>query len=170
MKSKRAGQARPAVLDRVVEVMRHFHCTEPRDLEYLLGLRADTLAGLSRERTDRLPPEVSEAMQAAGVRREFLRQGTGTMLSDSIDPGRLEVMKRHAAIMLQLLAKADLVLSRAERQSVTPLLVAEGRSDPVAVEEELINLLIEALKDSGSRERLIKFIRADIANRTSAMK
>ena len=165
MKVKRAGQPWPAVLDRVVDVMRHFHCAEPRDLEYLLGLPADTLAALFRNRTGRLPPEVIEAMETAGVRRGFLRQRTGTMLSDSIDSGRLEVMKRHAGILLRVLCKARSLLSQADRQTVIPMCVAEGRTDPVAIEEELINLLIEVLKNKDSRDSLVRFIRADVANR-----
>ena len=168
MNVKRAGQPWPAVLDRVVDVMRHFHCAEPRDLEYLLGLPADTLATLFRNRTGRLPPEVIEAMETAGVRRGFLRQRTGSMLSDSIDSGRLEVMKRHAGILLRVLCRAQSLLSQADRQTVIPICVAEGRTDPVAIEEELINLLIEALKDKDSRDSLVKFIRADVANRKLA--
>jgi len=165
VKVKRAGQPWPTVLDRVVEVMRHFHCAEPEDLEYVLGLPADALAALFRNRSAQLPAEVVKAMETAGVRRDFLRGRSGSMLRDSIGPARLEVMKRHAAIILRWICRVQSVLSRADRQAELPVRVAEGKTDPVAIEEELVNLLIEALKDSGSRERLIKFIRADIANR-----
>ena len=169
MKAKRAGQSWPVVLDRVVDVMRHFHCAEPRELEYLLGLPEDALAALFRNRTGRLPPEVVKAMEVAGVRQDFLRRRTGSMLSDSIDSGRLEVMKRHAAILLRLICRARSILSQTEGQALTPIRVAEGKTDPVAIEEELINLLIEVLKDKDSRDSLIKFIRADIANRKPAV-
>ncbi len=107
-------------------------------------------------------------METAGVRRGFLRQRTGSMLSDSIDSGRLEVMKRHAGVLLGVLCRAQSLLSQADRQTVIPMCVAEGRTDPVAIEEELINLLIETLKDKDSRDSLIKFIRADIASRKVA--
>jgi hypothetical protein len=90
------------------------------------------------------------------------------MLSDSIDSGRLEVMKRHAGILLRVLCRAQSLLPQADTQTVIPMWVAEGRTDPVAIKEELINLLIEALRNKDSRDSLVKFIRADIANRKLA--
>ena len=74
-------------------------------------------------------------------------------------------MKRHAGILLRVLCRAQSLLSQADRQTVIPMCVAEGRTDPVAIEEELINLLIEVLKNKDSRDSLVKFIRADVANR-----
>jgi hypothetical protein len=170
VKSKQTGQHRPAVLDRLVDVMRHFHCGDLRDLGYLLGLPSKALTSLFRNPTGKLPAEVVRAMEAAGVQPVYLKNGTGSMLSEVIDSVRLEVMKRHAAILLRLICSARSFLSESVDKTPTLIYAADGLREPVAIEEELINLLIEALNDTNSRERLIKFIRADIANRKQTMK
>ncbi|MEA2063101.1 MAG: hypothetical protein U9P14_05335 [Gemmatimonadota bacterium] len=169
MKEKHAGKPRMDMLDRVVEVMRHFLCADPRELEYVLGLPEDTLAAVFHKRAGGLPEEVIEAMVSAGVRREYLLLGAGSMLSETVSLARLEVMKRHLSVLMRLICRARDRLSRENGgTAVMPLRVADGRPDPVAIDEELINLLLEALRDKGTRERLVQFIRSDLANRKSS--
>jgi len=46
------------VLDHLVEVMRHFHCDEPTELEHLLKLPPESLVELFRKRSARVSPMV----------------------------------------------------------------------------------------------------------------
>lgn len=155
------GQS-PDLLDRLVEVMRHFHCSEPRELERLLGLPEESLPPLLRSRSPVLPSAVLEGLERAGVRREFLLEGRGSMLTDRIDAERLAVMKRHAARLLGTVLEAQRRLSGPAPRR--PMQVTDGSADPAATEEELINLLVEALGDHELRDRLLQLIRADTAN------
>lgn len=168
MKIKSNGESFPEVLDRLVEVMRHFHCEEPKELERLLKLPEDSLAGLFCTRSADLPRNVVRVLEAAGVRREFMVHGRGSMFSDAVDLERLEVMKRHAAHLLKVIYSNYRLLRRKGEELGIPLHVTDRRTEQTAIEEELITLLIEALSDKTSREGLLTFIRAEASNRASA--
>jgi hypothetical protein len=139
----------PERLDRLIEVMHHFHCREPGELEELLELPEGSLARMFRENGTELAPEVESAMVRAGVREQFLRDGCGSML----------------AHLLRVIATARLKLEQAGARPGLPRHVTDGSQRPTALEEELINLLIEALSDPSARERLLKFIRKEAENR-----
>ena len=167
MKIKSNSESFPEVLDRLVEVMRHFHCEEPKELERLLKLPEDSLVGLFRTRSADLPRNVVRVLEAAGIRREFTVHGRGSMFSDTVDPQRLELMKRHAAHLLKVICNNYRLLRRKGEELGIPLHVTDRRTEQTAIEEELINLLIEALSDKASRERLLTFIRTEASNRAS---
>ena len=168
MKIKINSESFPEVLDRLVEVMRHFHCEEPKELERLLNLPEDSLVGLFRTHSADLPRNIVRVLEAAGIRREFMVHGRGSMFSDTVDRQRLEVMKRHAAHLLKVICSNYRLLRRKGEELCVPLHVTDRRIEQTAIEEELINLLIEALSDKTSRDRLLTFIRAEASNRTSA--
>ena len=168
MDTTRYKDSIPEPLDRLVEVMRHFHCGEPRELENLLRLPEDSLLGLFRERSRELPETVVRSLEAAGIRREFILRGSGMMLSDKMDAGRLRVMKRHAAHLLNVICGADRALGEGEGFCGIPPHVTDSRIEPVVIEEELIKLLIEALSSKSSRESLLRFIRSEAANRAAS--
>lgn len=168
MKIKNNSESFPEVLDRLVEVMRHFHCEEPKELERLLKLPEDSLVGLFLTHSADLPRNVVRVLEAAGIRREFMVHGSGSMFSDTVDRQRLEVMKRHAAHLLKMICSNYRLLRRKGEELGVPLHVTDRRIEQTAIEEELINLLIEALSDKTSRDRLLTFIRAEASNRTSA--
>ena len=168
MKIKNNSESFPEVLDRLVEVMRHFHCEEPKELERLLKLPEDSLVGLFLTHSADLPRNVVRVLEAAGIRREFMVHGRGSMFSDTVDRQRLEVMKRHAAHLLKVICSNYRLLRRKGEELGVPLHVTDRRIEQTAIEEELINLLIEALSDKTSRDRLLTFIRAEASNRTSA--
>ncbi|HUU30115.1 MAG TPA: hypothetical protein VM123_20110 [archaeon] len=165
MREKKKEDFFPEVLDRLVEVMHHFHCEEPKELERLLRLPEDCILKLFRKRSSKLPVRLVRVLEQAGVRRDFLLHCKGSMLSDTVDSRRLEVMKRHAAHLLEVVCSARQALLSDDGAKKIPLHVTDGQSEPAAIEEELINLLIEALGDRGSRERLLQFIRSEVSNR-----
>ena len=158
----------PDPLDRLVEVMRHFHCGEPGELEKLLMLPEDSLLGLFRAHSLELPETVVRTLEAAGIRREFILRGSGMMLSDKMDEERLIVLKRHAAHLLKVICGADRALGGGKGLSGIPPHVTDSRIEPVVIEEELISLLIEALSSKNSRESLLQFIRSEAANRAAS--
>ena len=168
MKIKSNSESFPEVLDRLVEVMRHFHCEEPKELERLLKLPEDSLVDLFRTRNAALPRNVVRVIEAAGVRRKFMVHGRGSMFSDTLDTGQLDIMKRHAAQLLKVICSNYRFLRRKGEEPGIPFHVTNRRTEQTAIEEELINLLIEALSDKTSRERLLTFIRAEAANRASS--
>ncbi len=168
MKIKNNSESFPEVLDRLVEVMRHFHCEEPKELERLLKLPEDSLVGLFLTHSADLPRNVVRVLEAAGIRREFMVHGRGSMFSDTVDRQGLEVMKRHAAHLLKVICSNYRLLRRKGEKLGVPLHVTDRRIEQTAIEEELINLLIEALSDKTSRDHLLTFIRAEASNRTSA--
>lgn len=168
MKIKNNSESFPEVLDRLVEVMRHFHCEEPKELERLLKLPEDNLVGLFLTHSADLSRNVVRVLEAAGIRREFMVHGRGSMFSDTVDRQRLEVMKRHAAHLLKVICSNYRLLRRKGEELGVPLHVTDRRIEQTAIEEELINLLIEALSDKTSRDRLLTFIRAEASNRASA--
>ena len=155
----------PERLDRLIEVMHHFHCREPGELEELLELPEGSLARMFRENGTELAPAVESAMVQAGVREQYLRDGCGSMLADTVDTERLGIMVRHAAHLLRVIATARLKLDQAGARPGLPRHVTDGSQRPTALEEELIKLLIEALSDPSARERLLKFIRKEAENR-----
>jgi len=167
-KIKNNGESFPEVLDRLMEVMSHFHCEEPKELERLLKLPEDSLVVLFRTRSAHVPRNVARVLEAAGVTRDYMIHGRGSMFSDSMDLERLEVMKRHAAHMLKVICNNYRLLRRKRGGLGIPLHVTDRRTEQTAVEEELINLLIEALSDRTSRERLLKFIQTEASNRAAA--
>lgn len=155
----------PQRLDRLIEVMHHFHCREPAELEELLELPDDSLTAMFRKRSAALPREVEDGLYRCGVRRAYIRHGSGSMLDDGIDANRLKVMMRHAAHLLKVICRARVQLEGAGERLLAPYHVTDGRQRPTALEEELINLLIEALNDPQTRERLLGFVRKEAENR-----
>ncbi|MFH1070272.1 MAG: hypothetical protein V1794_11685 [Candidatus Glassbacteria bacterium] len=154
------------LLDRLMEVMRHFHCEDPEELESLLRLPKDSLTTLFRNQAENLPETVLRVLGSAGVRKEFITAGTGSLLADSMDGDRLEVLKRHAAHLLKVICKYSKTYERSQGPRLFPPHVTDGRPDPIAIEEELINLLIEALSEKETRDCLLEFIRMEAANRS----
>lgn len=152
-------------LDRLIEVMHHFHCREPGELEDLLELPEDSLTVLFRDSDCVLSKEAEDGLARAGVRRSYISDGSGTMLDDSVDTERLAVMTRHAAHLLQVICGARARLELAGERLPGSHRVTDGRPRPTALEEELIALLIEVLNDPVTRERLLKFVRAEAENR-----
>ena len=69
MKIKNNSESFPEVLDRLMEVMHHFHCEEPKELERLLKLPEDSLVGLFRTHSADLPRNIVRVLEAAGIRR-----------------------------------------------------------------------------------------------------
>src|SRR3990172_155582 len=102
------------LLDRLVEVMHYFHCEEPEELENLLRLPKDSLTSLFRTGARELPVELLSILGSAGVRKEFITSGSGSLLSDTMDSDRLEVMKRHAAHLLKIICKYGKIFDRQE--------------------------------------------------------
>ncbi|MBW7996126.1 MAG: hypothetical protein FVQ81_06045 [Candidatus Glassbacteria bacterium] len=155
----------PEQLDRLLEVMHHFHCREPGELEELLELPAESLTGLFSGSAGGLSEEAERGLARAGVREQYIRDGSGSMLEDAIDVERLAVMARHAAHLLKVICRVREKLGAEGSGPLLPHLVTDGRRHPTALEEELINLLIEALNDPQTRERLLKFVRKEAENR-----
>jgi len=165
VKTKEEQELSAEVLDRLVEVMRHFHCEEPGEFEKLLRLREDSILSLFQGKSINLQGNVIRILGRAGIRREFILQGKGSMLSDTCDSGRLVIMKRHAAHLLKVILSLEQSLSAAGGQRGIPPHVTDAQEDSVTIDEELINLLLQALGDKTSRERLLQFIRTEAANR-----
>ncbi len=152
-------------LDRLMEVMQHFQCREPGELEDLLELPGDSLTKVFRKGMGTISPEAETRLITCGVSREFIRHGRGAMLAEMVDAGRLEVMTRHAAHLLKVICKAHRKLEDSGEMVDLPRRVTDGRPSPTELEEELINLLVEALNDPQIRERLLKFVRSEAENR-----
>ncbi len=152
-------------LDRLMEVMQHFYCREPGELEDLLELPGDSLTRVFRKGAGTISTEAEKRLVACGVSREFIRHGRGAMLDESVDTQRLEAMTRHAAHLLKVICKVRRKLGEAGAMMDLPRRVSDGRPRPTALEEELINLLVEALNDPRIRERLLKFVRSETENR-----
>ena len=108
MKIKSDSESFPEVLDRLVEVMRHFHCEEPKELERLLKLPENSLVDLFHKRNAALPSNIVVVLDAAGIRRQFMVHGRGSMFSDTLDPEQLDIMKRHAAQLLKVMWRRHL--------------------------------------------------------------
>jgi hypothetical protein len=161
VKTKEEEELSAEILDRLVEIMRHFHCEEPGEFEKLLRLRKDSILRLFQGKSVNLQGNAIRILGRAGIRREFITQGKGSMLSDTCDFGRLEIMKRHAAHLLKVIFSLEQSLSA----TGIPPHVTDAQEDSITIDEELINLLLEALGDKTSRERLLQFIRTEAANR-----
>ncbi len=152
-------------LDRLMEVMQHFYCREPAELEDLLELPGDSLTRVFRKGAGTISGEAEARLIACGVSREFIRNGRGAMLDETVDGDRLEAMTRHAAHLLKVICKMRGKLEKAGEMKDLPRRVSDGRPRPTGLEEELINLLVEALNDPRMRERLLKFVRSETENR-----
>ncbi|MCE5270342.1 hypothetical protein LLH00_03565 [bacterium] len=157
----------PDILDRVLEVMRHFYCQSPEELESMLALAPDSLSGAFRRREPSLAPEVLDSLVRSGVRAEYILRGEIPMLQEHIDRGSLDTLYRFSARLLVLLAESEAALHSCAPARTPTRRTTDNQGEPVSLDEQLASLLAEALRDRKLRERLLEFIRKEASNRHS---
>ncbi len=155
----------PDILDRVLEVMRHFYCQSPEELESMLALAPDSLSGPFRRRESVLAPEVLEALVRSGVRAEYILRGEIPMLREQLDRGSLDSLYRFSARLLVILAESEVSLRSCTPARTRARRTTDNQGEPVSLDEQLASLLAEALRDRQLRERLLEFIRNEASNR-----
>ena len=155
-------------IDRFIDVLRHFYCQEPEELERILDLPgnyfADKLLTGNLESTEYF----LKMVEMSGISKDYLTGKTDFMFDTSKRAYPSDSLAvRIVTHLLQILCEQVRLGGFDEDSSKRSSMVADKKSGEPAVDQELVVLLVEALRDSTSRERLINFIRSESSNLSS---
>ena len=156
------------LIDRFLDILRHFYCQEPEELEKILDLPsnyfADKLLTGNLESTEYF----LRMIEMSGISKDYLTGKVDFMF----DTGKRAYPEDTLAVrivthLLQILCEQVRVGGSDEDTNKLSAMVADKKGGEPAVDQELVVLLVEALRDSTSRERLINFIRSESSNLSS---
>ena len=158
-------------IDRFIDILRHFYCQEPEELERVLNLPDNFFSdGLFKCKQNSIDYFMKE-IEVAGISGKYLI-GKDDFMFDSKrsaypdDPLAVRIVA-HLLSLLCVSGREDKEMRIKTNLKSRSSMVADKKNGEPAVDQELVVLLVEALRDSTSRERLINFIRAESSNVSS---
>lgn len=155
-------------IDRFIDILRHFYCQEPEELERILNLPHNFFADKLLTGNLKSTEHFLKMIEMVGISRDYLT-GKGDFMfdtgKDAYPDDSLAV--RTVTHFLQILCEHNRAGGIDKDSIKRSSMVADKKGGEPAVDQELVVLLVEALRDSTSRERLINFIRAESSNMSS---